>query len=61
VKVKEVIKLIQMDGWYLLTTKESHSQYKHPVKQGRVTIPGKLNEELHPKTLTSVLRQAGIK
>lgn len=37
-KVRDVIKLIEADGWYLVVKKGSHRQYKHPKKPGRVTI-----------------------
>lgn len=40
-KVKEAIKLLEADGWYLIATRGSHRQFKHPVKPGRVTVPGK--------------------
>ena len=60
-KVREAIELLEADGWYLVTTKGSHRQYKHPVKKGRVTIAGKMSDTLHPKTLGSILKQAGLK
>jgi predicted RNA binding protein YcfA (HicA-like mRNA interferase family) len=60
-KVKEVIKLIEADGWYYVKTKGSHHQYKHPTKTGRVTVPGKGSDDLHPKTLNSILTQAGLR
>ncbi len=60
-KVREVIELLEADGWYLVTTKGSHRQYKHLVKKGRVTIAGKMSDTLHPKTLNSILRQAELK
>jgi predicted RNA binding protein YcfA (HicA-like mRNA interferase family) len=60
-KVKEVLKLIEADGWYLVGTKGSHRQYKHPNKQGRVTVPGKLSDDLAPGTLNSIMKQAGLK
>lgn len=59
-KIREVIKLIEDDGWYLITTKGSHRQYKHPTKQGRVTIAGHPNDDLAPGTLNSVFKQAQI-
>jgi predicted RNA binding protein YcfA (HicA-like mRNA interferase family) len=59
-KVSEIIKLIEDDGWYLVATRGSHQQYKHPVKSGRVTVPGKLSKELPPGTERSILRQAGL-
>lgn len=60
-KVRETIKLIEKDGWYLIRQKGSHRQYKHPEKPGRVTIAGNLNDDLAPGTLNSILKQAGLK
>ncbi|HEX4259268.1 MAG TPA: type II toxin-antitoxin system HicA family toxin [Streptosporangiaceae bacterium] len=59
-KVSEIIKMIETDGWYLVATRGSHRQYKHPVKPGRVTIAGKPSHELPPGTERSILRQAGL-
>jgi predicted RNA binding protein YcfA (HicA-like mRNA interferase family) len=61
VKVRDVIALIEADGWYLVVTKGSHRQYKHPVKPGRVTIAGHPNDDLAPGTLNSILKQAKLK
>jgi predicted RNA binding protein YcfA (HicA-like mRNA interferase family) len=60
-KVSVIIQLIQQDGWYLVRTKGSHRQYKHPSKIGLVTVPGKLSDEVAPGTLNSILKQAGLK
>jgi predicted RNA binding protein YcfA (HicA-like mRNA interferase family) len=60
-KIRDVIKLIEEDGWYLVVTKGSHRQYKHPKKPGRVTIAGHPGNELAPGTLNSVLKQAQLK
>ena len=60
-KVKEIIKLVEKDGWYLARTKGSHRQYKHKIKIGLVTVPGKLSDELAPGTQNSILKQAGLK
>ena len=49
-KVRDIIKGIEADGWYLVTTKGSHRQYKHPVKPGRITIAGYLADDLAPGT-----------
>jgi predicted RNA binding protein YcfA (HicA-like mRNA interferase family) len=57
---RELIKQLEADGWYLVRTRGSHHQYKHPTKSGVVTIP-------HPKrdlpigTLNSIFKQAGLK
>jgi len=60
-KVKDIIKRIEKDGWYLVTTKGSHRQDKHINKPGRVTISGNLNDDIAPGTLNSVMKQAQIK
>ncbi|MFZ1466138.1 MAG: type II toxin-antitoxin system HicA family toxin [Anaerolineae bacterium] len=59
-KVRDVIKLIESDGWHLVATKGSHRQFKHPVKPGRVTIAGHPGDDLAPGTLNSVLKQAQL-
>jgi len=60
-KIRDIIKLIEKDGWYLVTTKGSHRQYKHKIKPGRVTIAGHSADDLAPGTLNSVLKQAQLK
>jgi predicted RNA binding protein YcfA (HicA-like mRNA interferase family) len=60
-KVRDIIKLIEEDGWYLARTRGSHRQYKHPDKLGLVTVPGKQGDDLAPGTLDSILKQAGLK
>jgi len=60
-KTKEIIKFIELDGWYLVAQKGSHRQYKHPIKKGRVTIPGNPNDDLAIGTTNSILKQAGLK
>ena len=59
-KLRKIIKLIEDDGWYLVTTRGSHRQYKHPSKPGRLTIAGNLNHEVAPGTLNSILKQAQL-
>jgi predicted RNA binding protein YcfA (HicA-like mRNA interferase family) len=61
VKVKEVIKLLADDGWYLARTRGSHRQLKHPTKLGTVTVSGKPSVDVPPGTLNSILKQAGLK
>jgi len=60
-KIRDVIKAIEKDGWYQVYQKGSHRQYKRPDKKGRVTIAGHPGDDLAPGTLNSVLKQAGIK
>ena len=59
-KVRDAIRLIERDGWFLVRTRGSHRQYKHPVKRGLVTVPGARSDDLPPGTWSSVLKQAGL-
>ena len=60
-KVSEILRLLQDDGWYLVATRGSHRQFKHRSKQGRVTVAGKPGDDLAAGTLKSILKQSGIK
>ncbi len=60
-KVKEVLRLLEKDGWTLTRTKGSHRQYKHAKKAGTVTVSGKESLDIPPGTLNSILKQAGLK
>lgn len=59
-KVKDVIKILENDGWYLSRTKGSHRQYKHTLKSGTVTVSGKLSIQVPIGTLKNIWRQAQI-
>lgn len=61
VKVRDLLRLLEADGWYLDRTRGSHHQYKHPSKPGVVTVPGNGGDDLAPGTLNSILKQAGLK
>ena len=60
-KVAEVLRMLQDDGWRLHATRGSHRQFKHPNKPGTVTIAGKESVDMPPGTLNSILKQAGLK
>lgn len=57
---REVIKMLKADGWYLVNTVGSHSQFKHPEKPGRVTVKHP-DKDIPIKTLKSIERQSGLK
>jgi predicted RNA binding protein YcfA (HicA-like mRNA interferase family) len=61
VKVGELIRLLEEDGWQLARMRGSHRQYKHPRKTGTVTVAGKPSLDVPPGTLNSILKQAGLK
>jgi len=60
-KVRDVIRLLEGEGWFLVETRGSHRQYKHPARPGRVTVAGKPSDDLAPGTLNSILKQSGLK
>jgi predicted RNA binding protein YcfA (HicA-like mRNA interferase family) len=57
---KELVALIEQDGWQFTRKTGSHLHYKHPVKQGLVTIPNH-NKDIKKGTANSILKQAGLK
>ncbi|QIR38147.1 type II toxin-antitoxin system HicA family toxin [Tolypothrix sp. PCC 7910] len=59
-KVSEVIKRLEADGWYLKRTRGSHRQFKHSDKPGTVTVSGKLSVDVPIGTLKSIWRQAQL-
>jgi len=61
VKVKELIALLEADGWFQVRTKGSHRQFHHRSKAGTVTVSGKPSVDIPPGTLSSALKQAGLK
>ena len=60
-KVKELIALIEADGWFQVRMKGSHRQFHHRTKPGTVTVSGKASVDVPPGTLNSALKQAGLK
>jgi predicted RNA binding protein YcfA (HicA-like mRNA interferase family) len=58
-KVRDVMKLLQRDGWACVRIRGSHKQFRHPQKPGLVTIAGKPGDDLPPGTLRSISKQAG--
>jgi predicted RNA binding protein YcfA (HicA-like mRNA interferase family) len=59
-KVREIIRLLEQDGWHQVRQRGSHRQFKHPTKEGLVTVAGKPGDDLAPGTLNSVLKQAQV-
>ena len=57
--VRDVLRILHRDGWQVIDTKGSHIQLKHPTKHGKVTVPNH-NGDVHPKTLSSIMKQAGL-
>jgi predicted RNA binding protein YcfA (HicA-like mRNA interferase family) len=60
-KVRDVLKRLEQDGWVLKSVEGSHRQLVHPIKPGKVTVPGHPSIEVPPGTLSSILKQAGLK
>ena len=59
-KVRDVIKRIEADGWRQVRTVGSHRHYKHDTKPGLVTVAGHPSTEIAPKTLNRIWQQAGL-
>jgi predicted RNA binding protein YcfA (HicA-like mRNA interferase family) len=61
VKFREIVRLIEEDGWQLSRQRGSHRQYSHPTKPGKMTIAGHPNKDVPKGTAANILRQAGLK
>ncbi|MGB3207566.1 MAG: type II toxin-antitoxin system HicA family toxin [Crinalium sp.] len=59
-KVRELIQLLEDDGWYLARTRGSHRQFYHPQKTGVVTVPGKFSKDVPIGTLKAIFKQAQL-
>lgn len=59
VKYRDLMKRLHADGWRVVAIRGSHRQLKHSAKRGRVTVAGHPNDDIHPRTLKSIRRQAG--
>ncbi|MBI4497130.1 MAG: type II toxin-antitoxin system HicA family toxin [Chloroflexi bacterium] len=60
-KVRDVIRLLEQNGWVHVRTRGSHRQWKHPSRPGLVTAAGHLHDDLPPGTWNSIVKQAGLK
>jgi predicted RNA binding protein YcfA (HicA-like mRNA interferase family) len=60
-KLKDMLRILKKDGWKQVAQVGSHRQFKHPVKGGRVTVSGKMNDDVNPKRWDSMMKQAGLK
>ncbi|OGP64400.1 MAG: hypothetical protein A2170_03670 [Deltaproteobacteria bacterium RBG_13_53_10] len=60
-KVRDLIRMLEMDGWKQLRMKGSHRQFRHPLKHGTITVAGKRNVDIPAGTLASILKHAGLK
>jgi predicted RNA binding protein YcfA (HicA-like mRNA interferase family) len=61
IRVRDVIRMIESDGWVLDRTRGDHRQYTHPNKSGLVTVSGHMNDEVMKGTFNSILKQAGLR
>jgi predicted RNA binding protein YcfA (HicA-like mRNA interferase family) len=58
-KVRDILKMLEKDGWFFVAQDGSHRQFKHPTKKGRVTVNGKPGDTLSQELLNSISKQAG--
>jgi predicted RNA binding protein YcfA (HicA-like mRNA interferase family) len=60
-KIRDLIRLLEQEGWYQVRMKGSHRQFRHPSKPGTVTVAGKPSGDIPPGTLNAILKHAGLK
>jgi predicted RNA binding protein YcfA (HicA-like mRNA interferase family) len=59
-KIREVLKILRRDGWFIVRQTGSHRQFHHPTKPGTLTVAGKPSKTLHPKVVASIMKQAQL-
>jgi len=59
-KYRDIVELVEEDGWYWKRTSGSHQIYKHPTKSGTVVIAYHGAKDVPEGTLKSILKQAGL-
>ena len=59
-KFRELIRLIEQDGWVWIRTTGNHRHYHHPRKPGTVTVAGSGNLDIPKGTLNAMLKQTGV-
>ena len=57
---REIIKMLEQDGWAHVKTTGSHYHFRHPVKSGKVTVAHPV-KDMPIGTLKSIERQSGVK
>jgi predicted RNA binding protein YcfA (HicA-like mRNA interferase family) len=60
-RVRDLIRMLERDGWEIVRVRGSHRQLRHPIKAGTVTVAGKSGADVPPGTLNAILKQAGLK
>jgi predicted RNA binding protein YcfA (HicA-like mRNA interferase family) len=60
-KVREVVRLLEKQGWVDMRSKGSHRNFKHPNRAFVITVPGNDGKELAAGTLNAILKKAGLK
>ena len=59
-KVREIVKKLELDGWYQSRMRGSHRVFKHSKKTGIVVVPGSSGDEVAIGTLKSIWKQAQL-
>ena len=60
-KVRDIIKAIEKDGWTIKRARGSHRQFTHPAKKGKVTVNGHPGDDVRINDLKSIERQSELK
>ena len=60
-KVREIVQLLERQGWKEIRSKGGHRHFKHAEQPSLITVPGNDGKELAPGTLNAILKKAGLK
>ena len=60
IKVSEILKKLEADGWYLVNYEGSHRQFKHPTKKGKVTVNGSSSDDVWGFLLKNIKHHSAL-
>ncbi len=61
-KYRDILKLLEADGWFLVRTNGSHRIYQHPPKPGSIPVPvHSLGNDVPTGLKQAILKQAGLR
>ena len=56
---REIIKLLEQDGWYLIGVRGDHHYFKHPTKKGKLTVQHPM-KDIRKENVYEILKHAGL-
>ena len=60
-KVRQLIRILESDGWICISSRGSHMKFIHPDKPGIIIVPFHADKTLGKGYVIKTFRKAGIR